>query len=58
VGFPPKEFYTVDVLSSRWDTPPLKIIEWAMSRKIELVIALPEAELCKNHGCGRDDVVG
>lgn len=44
MGFPPKEFYTVDELSSRWDTPPLKIIEWAMSRKIELVIALPEAE--------------
>jgi hypothetical protein len=44
MGFPPKVFYTVDELSSRWDTPPLKIIEWAMGRKIELVIALPEAE--------------
>lgn len=44
MGFPPKEFYTVDELASRWDTPPLKIIEWAMGRKIELVVALPEAE--------------
>jgi hypothetical protein len=44
MGFPPKEFMTVNELAVRWERSPLQIIDRAISGKLKILVSFTEAE--------------